>query len=712
MGSVGGQVIHNLLIQNIFIFIIEGTLSGNSVILVILSSLFFFIEGQVYVVVCQIQGIHNVILVGAVEDRCGYVEAQRLGSKAQVNLQHLSDIHTGRHTQRIQDNVQRTSVGKEGHILHGKHTGNDTLVSMTACHLVSYGDLSLLGNVNADCLVHTRSQLVAVFPGEYTGVHHDTVLAVGNLQGGVSHLTGLLTEDCPQKPFLRGQLRLSLRCYLSYQDIPGTNLRADADDTSVVQILQGVVTYAGNIPCDLLRPQLRIPGLRLIFFNMNGCVHIVHNKSLTQKNRVLVIVTLPGHESDQWILSKGDLSVGGGRTVRDYLACRYSLALVHDGPLVVAVALVTSHELRQMVRIPGTVIVFDDDFLGCGTLHRTVFLGNNAHARVHSRLYFHTCSHHGSFRRQKRHRLTLHVGSHQRAVRVVVLQEGDQGCSHGEHHLRRNVHVVEHPSLVLLCLLPVTAGNILSHEMAFFVQSLIRLRHMVIILFVRRHVDNLIRYPRILGICLINLTVGRFHEAVLIDSGIRSQGVDQSDVRSLRRLDGAHSSVMGVMYVSYLESGPVTGQTAGAQGGQTSLVGQLTQRIVLIHKLGQLGGSEELLHRRRHRLDVDQRLGGNSLQILGGHPLPYHTLQPGQADAVLVLKKLAHGTDTPVAQMVDIIIISDAVLQVNIIVNRSQYILFCNMLRDQVMDIPLHSRLDILDIVIFFQYFFKYRVVY
>ena len=94
---------------------------------------------------------------------------------------------------------------------------------------------------------------------------------------------------------------------------------------------------------------------------------------------------------------------------------------------------------------------------------------------------------------------------------------------------------------------------------------------------------------------------------------------------------------MGVMYISNLESGTVTGQTARSQCRETSLVSQLRQRVVLVHELGQLGASEELLHCCGDRFDVDQGLRGNAVHILGGHTLSYHTLHTGQTDAVLVL---------------------------------------------------------------------------
>ena len=53
---------------------------------------------------------------------------------------------------------------------------------------------------------------------------------------------------------------------------------------------------------------------------------------------------------------------------------------------------------------------------------------------------------------------------------------------------------------------------------------------------------------------------------------------------------------MGIVNVTYLESGTVSGQTTGSQRGQTSLMGQLAQRVILIHELGQLGRSEEFLN--------------------------------------------------------------------------------------------------------------------
>ena len=93
--------------------------------------------------------------------------------------------------------------------------------------------------------------------------------------------------------------------------------------------------------------------------------------------------------------------------------------------------------------------------------------------------------------------------------------------------------------------------------MPFLIQRRIRLSHMIVIFLVRCHVDNLVRYARVLRIRLIDLAVRRLDKPVLVDPRIACQGVDQTDVRSFRRLDGAHPSIVGIMYVADLESGTV-----------------------------------------------------------------------------------------------------------------------------------------------------------
>ncbi len=259
-----------------------------------------------------------------------------------------------------------------------------------------------------------------------------------------------------------------------------------------------------------------------------------------------------------------------------------------------------------MVNISVSIgISLYNNLVGSGALHHAGVLRQHADTGVHRRLALDTGTDDRRLCGQKRNSLTLHVGAHQRAVRVVVLKERDHGGSHGEYHLRGYVHQVDVLLLELGSLLAETSGYVIVNEMSFLVQRLVRLCNDEVVLLVGGQVNHLVGDHRILRIRLIHHAVGSLHEAVLVHPRVGRQGVDQTDVRSLRSLDGTHTSVVGVVYVSHLESRTVSGQTARSQRGETSLVRKLGQRVVLVHELGQLGASEELLHRRGHGLDID-----------------------------------------------------------------------------------------------------------
>ena len=109
------------------------------------------------------------------------------------------------------------------------------------------------------------------------------------------------------------------------------------------------------------------------------------------------------------------------------------------------------------------------------------------------------------------------------------------------------------------------------------------------------------------------------------------------------------------MDVSNFHARAVTGQAAGAQGRQAALVGQAGQRVVLVHELRELGGSEELLDRGHDGADVDQRLGRDRVRLLGGHALAHGALHAGEAGADLALDELADGADATVGEVVDVV---------------------------------------------------------
>ena len=672
------------------------------------------LEAAVCVVVCHLEHVHDVVLVRAVKDRGAHVEAEHLGSEREVNLLDLSNVHTRRHAERVQHNVERAAVRQEGHILDRKHARHNTLVAVAACHLVADRNLSLLCDVNADILVHARGELIAVLSRKDTRLHDRAVGAVRHLERGVADFSGLLAEDCTEQSLLRRQLGLALRRHLADQNVTGANLRTDADDAVVIEIPERVVADTRDISRDLLRAELRVARCALVLLNVNRGEDIILHETLGEKNRVLVVITLPGHETDQRVLAETDLAVVGRRTVRDDLAFLDMVARVHDGLLVVGVRLVRALELREFVVLDLAVVVAAHrDFAARAHHDRARVARNLADAGVDRRLCLHAGANDRRIGQHERNGLTLHVRAHQCAVCVVVLEERDHARRDREDHLRRDVHEIDEALLERRSLFFVSAGDIVVDKVPLFVERLVCLCDNEIVFFIRREIHDIIRDARILRVLgFIDHAVGRLDKAVGVDARVARKRVDEADVRTLGGLDRAHSAVVRVVDVSNLETCAVSRETARAEGRESSLVRELRERVVLVHELRELRRTEELFDRRRDRLDVNQGLRRNLADVLGRHALSDHALHAGQTDAVLVLQELADRADAAVAKVVNVIGRADALFDLHVVVDRSKNVFLRDVLRNQAIHMPLHVLLDV-DLVLLglLQDFHERRIV-
>jgi len=88
-------------------------------------------------------------------------QAQTLRGPAKMRFQHLPDIHTGGYAQWIQNDIYRCTIFRIGHVFHRNDHGNYTLVTVTACHLVTRLDTTLDGHVNLDHLEHAGRQVIS-----------------------------------------------------------------------------------------------------------------------------------------------------------------------------------------------------------------------------------------------------------------------------------------------------------------------------------------------------------------------------------------------------------------------------------------------------------------------------------------------------------------------------------------------------------------------
>ena len=92
-------------------------------------------------------------------------------------------------------------------------------------------------------------------------------------------------------------------------------------------------------------------------------------------------------------------------------------------------------------------------------------------------------------------------------------------------------------------------------------------------------------------------------------------------------------------------------------------MGDLGQGIGLVHELRQLRGAEELAHRRRRRLGVDQVMRHDRVDIDRRHALLDGALHAHEPEPVLVLHQFADRAHAAVAEMVDVVDLALAVAQ-------------------------------------------------
>ena len=473
----------------------------------------------------------------------------------------------------------------------------------------------------------------------------------GHLQRGVADLARLLAEDRAEQPLLRGQLRLALGRDLADQDVAGLDLGSDPDDAALVQVREDLLGDVRDVPGDLLGAELGVAGVDLVLFDVDRGEHVVLHQALGQDDRVLVVVALPRHDRHEQVLTEGHLAVFGARPVREHLARLDPRALFDDRLLVRAGALVAAAELVQPVGLTRAVVGHHRDEVRAQLLDDTGLLGHDHVTGVDRGAQLHAGADQRRLGAEQRHGLALHVRAHQRAVRVVVLEERDHRGRDRHHLPRRDVDVVDgrRGDVVDLAALA-THQHALARERPVVGERLVRLRDDEPVFLVRSQVVDLLG-----GDAAFHLAVRRLDEAERVDLREAGQRPDQADVRAFRGLDRAHAAVVAVVHVADLEAGPLSGQAARTQRGQTPLVRQAGQRVGLVHELRQLGRAEELLDRSHDRPNVDQGLRRDRLDVLSGHPLADDPLHAREADPDLVLDQLAHGAQAPVAEVVDVV---------------------------------------------------------
>ena len=216
----------------------------------------------------------------------------------------------------------------------------------------------------------------------------------------------------------------------------------------------------------------------------------------------------------------------------------------------------------------GAALAVDDDLLGVDVGDGAVLAGDRDVAGVDRGAALHTGADHRRVGDEQRHGLSLHVGAHQRAVGVVVLQERDHRGRDRPDLLRGDVDQVDFLGADGHVLTGLGAAqDLVAGEVAVVIDRRVGLGDDPLLFLVGVDADHLVGDAAVLD----DPVRGR-DEAVLGDLRVGGQRADQSDVRTLRSLDRAHTAVMGRVHVAHLDRRALAGQTTRAERAQAPAV--------------------------------------------------------------------------------------------------------------------------------------------
>ena len=192
-------------------------------------------------------------------------------------------------------------------------------------------------------------------------------------------------------------------------------------------------------------------------------------------------------------------------------------------------------------------------------------------------------------------------------------------------------------------------------------------------------------------LAVLNVTVRRLNKAHGVHASVYAQRRNQTDVRPFRRFDGAKTSVVRVVNVTYFEAGTLARQTSWPECRYATLVRHLGQRVGLVHELRQLVRTEERVDYAGQCPSINQVHRLEVLIVAHVHALLDGTRHTGQAHAELGVKLLAHGAHPTVAQVVNVVDNSLRITQANQVLHNQH-----NVLVGQYPRLLVHANLKLL----------------
>ena len=321
------------------------------------------------------------------------------------------------------------------------------------------------------------------------------------LERGVADVAGLLAEDGAEQLLFGSELRLALRRDFADEDVALLDGGADADDAATRRDRAAPTsTDVRDVARDLFGTELGVAGFDLELFDVDRGVVVLFDQLLGDEDGVLEVVAAPRHEGDEDVAAESQLAGIGAGTVGEDLALADPLPFADDRLLRDAGVLVGALELDELIdvgaellRLAGLLIFrFDanDDAVRVDEVDDAAALAEDDGAGVAGHDVLHAGADQRRIGAEQRNGLALHVGAHECAVRVVVLEERNERGGHGDELLRRDVDEVD---LLLLDrdeVAGLAGDDAVVNEVAVLVHHHVGLRDRVALFVPRREVER------------------------------------------------------------------------------------------------------------------------------------------------------------------------------------------------------------------------------
>ncbi len=124
-----------------------------------------------------------------------------------------------------------------------------------------------------------------------------------------------------RRSFSSGVIGLSpLGVTLPTRMSPGSTSAPMATMPGLVEVAQGFLADVGDVAGDFLGAELGVAGHDLELLDVDRGEDVIAHDALGDEDRVLEVVAVPGHESDQGVAAQGQFAEVGGGAVGDDVA--------------------------------------------------------------------------------------------------------------------------------------------------------------------------------------------------------------------------------------------------------------------------------------------------------------------------------------------------------------------------------------------------------